>query len=402
MHTLGERIEIIERDRKLYESFEADAVNSHECIRAYHEWYSQAAVLFDEMIPEDEVEYVKFRAVDNEGNGFILNHNYHAILSSYSILVHRLKAGRYNVTTNRMSLETGDMDKIYQIFISSTFEDLIMERQEVMAAVVSTGNVPVGMEYFPAGNTAPFDYIKKQIDCADYYILILAGKYGSINEKTGVGYTEMEFDYAISKGVPVAVLLHKDITKLPGNKLEIDNPVKKKLLDSFRARVSKGRMIAFWEDEKDLRNQVKDAIANMIIESPRIGWIRADKAITISQEKKSDELLEINIPLRYSDFDIFGVPSEELDHLPQSITVAELLKIVVPALRTPKVESAIDEALKAKYEYLKGESIESVKQLLLKYKFVETNNLILENEGAYTVWSITQKALDLWVSISDI
>lgn len=293
-------------------------------------------------------------------------------------------------------------DKIYQVFVSSTYEDLKMERQEVMAAVVSTGNVPIGMEYFPAGDAAPFDYIKKQIDGADYYILIVAGKYGSIDEATGISYTEMEFDYAISKGVPVAVLLHKDITKLSGSKLEMDDPNKKQLLDAFRTKVRTGRMATFWEDEKDLRLQVKDAINGMIVDTPRTGWIRADRAITISQETIDDDLLEKTIPLHYSEFGIFGMSSVDLALLPQSITIAELLKIVVPALRIPKVESAIDEVLKRKYEYLKDESIEGAKLTLLKYKLVETNNLVIQNEGVYTAWSVTHKALELWASIEDV
>ncbi len=39
-------------------------------------------------------------------------------------------------------------DKIYQFFVSSTFKDLERERQEVLAAVVESGNMPVGMEFF--------------------------------------------------------------------------------------------------------------------------------------------------------------------------------------------------------------------------------------------------------------
>lgn len=294
------------------------------------------------------------------------------------------------------------MDKIYQIFVSSTYEDLKLERQEVMAAVVSTGNVPIGMEYFPAGNAAPFDYIKKQIDGADYYILIVAGKYGSINEETGISYTEMEFNYAVEKKVPIAVLQYKDLKKLPGEKLEIEDVNKRELLDAFRKRSKEGRMATFWEDAKDLRMQVKDAINNMIVESPRTGWIRADKAITISQEEIDDDLLEKSIPLRFSEFGIFGLSSVDIALLPESITIAELLKIVVPVLRIPKVESAIDDALKGKYECLKDESIEMAKLILLKYKLVETNTLVMQNEGVYTSWSVTPKALELWSSIIDL
>lgn len=292
-------------------------------------------------------------------------------------------------------------DKIYQVFVSSTYEDLKEERQEVMAAVVSTGNVPIGMEYFPAGDAAPFDYIKKQIDEADYYILVVAGKYGSINKDTGISYTEMEFDYAIEKKVPVAVLLYKELNKLTADKIELDND-RRSLLEAFRNKVRDGRMANFWEDKKDLRLEVKDAIKSMIVESPRTGWIRADRAITISQESIDDDLLKKTIPMHYSEYALFGLTSVDIALLPQSITVAELLKIVVPALRTPKVEAAVDEALKGKYEFLKDESIEAAKLMLLKYKLVETNNLVIQNDGAYTVWSVSPKALNLWASIEDV
>lgn len=179
------------------------------------------------------------------------------------------------------------MDKIYQIFVSSTFEDLKLERQEAMAAVVSTGNVPVGMEYFPAGDASPFDYIKKQIDSVDYYILIIAGKYGSINKETGLSYTEMEFNYAVEMGLPIAVLQYRDITKLTGDKLEIDDPKKRELLDKFREKSKEGRVADFWESPVELRMKVKDAIDNLIKNSPRIGWVRADVVLNLHQNAEA-------------------------------------------------------------------------------------------------------------------
>lgn len=179
------------------------------------------------------------------------------------------------------------MDKIYQIFVSSTFEDLRLERQEAMAAVVSTGNVPVGMEYFPAGDASPFDYIKQQIDSVDYYILIVAGKYGSINKETGISYTEMEFNYAVEKGVPIAVLQYRDTTKLTGDKLEIDDPKKRKLLEEFREKSKEGRVADFWESPAELRMKIKDAIGNLIKNSPRIGWVRADVVLNLHQNAET-------------------------------------------------------------------------------------------------------------------
>lgn len=44
------------------------------------------------------------------------------------------------------------MDKRYQVFVSSTFEDLQEERREVMQALLSLNCIPTGMELFPAAD----------------------------------------------------------------------------------------------------------------------------------------------------------------------------------------------------------------------------------------------------------
>lgn len=53
------------------------------------------------------------------------------------------------------------MNKIYQVFISSTYQDLIEERQKVIEALLGKNCFPVGMEYFSATNDAQFTVIKK-------------------------------------------------------------------------------------------------------------------------------------------------------------------------------------------------------------------------------------------------
>ena len=42
--------------------------------------------------------------------------------------------------------------KKLQVFISSTYTDLLEERQSSVEAVLRPGNIPAGMELFSAGN----------------------------------------------------------------------------------------------------------------------------------------------------------------------------------------------------------------------------------------------------------
>ncbi|MCX6381232.1 MAG: DUF4062 domain-containing protein, partial [Armatimonadetes bacterium] len=59
------------------------------------------------------------------------------------------------------------MDKRYQVFVSSTYQDLQEERQEVMHALLELDCIPSGMELFPAADEAQWSLIKKVIDDCD-------------------------------------------------------------------------------------------------------------------------------------------------------------------------------------------------------------------------------------------
>lgn len=44
------------------------------------------------------------------------------------------------------------MEKRFQVFVSSTYEDLQEERKEVMQALLELDCIPAGMELFPASS----------------------------------------------------------------------------------------------------------------------------------------------------------------------------------------------------------------------------------------------------------
>ena len=49
----------------------------------------------------------------------------------------------------------------YQVFVSSTYEDLIDERKEVTQAILEANCIPAGMELFPASNKSQWEFIKR-------------------------------------------------------------------------------------------------------------------------------------------------------------------------------------------------------------------------------------------------
>lgn len=166
-------------------------------------------------------------------------------------------------------------DRRYQVFVSSTYEDLRQERQEIMQALLELDCIPAGMELFPATDDDQWTLIKRVIDECDYYIVVIGGRYGSIGPK-GISYTEQEYRYAVETGKPVIAFLHKAPSAIAVGKSESVPESVEKLKD-FRALVQK-KVCKYWETPADLGSAVSRSIVRLMNTHPMPGWIRADKA----------------------------------------------------------------------------------------------------------------------------
>jgi Transketolase len=190
------------------------------------------------------------------------------------------------------------MEKRYQVFVSSTYEDLQEERKEVMQALLELDCIPAGMELFPASNEDQWTLIKRVIDDCDYYIVIIGGRYGSTN-KDGTSYTEMEYRYALSKEKPIIAFLHKNPGEIKSKYVETTEDGKIKLQE-FR-ELAKNKMIKYWTNPSDLGGVVSRSMINLKKQFPAIGWIKADSEPDsellkeILNLKKENELLKTKL-----------------------------------------------------------------------------------------------------------
>jgi hypothetical protein len=50
------------------------------------------------------------------------------------------------------------VQKKYQVFVSSTFRDLVDERQDTIKSILDLGHIPAGMEGFPAMDVEQLNY----------------------------------------------------------------------------------------------------------------------------------------------------------------------------------------------------------------------------------------------------
>lgn len=173
--------------------------------------------------------------------------------------------------------------KKYQVFVSSTYEDLRPERQEIMHALLELDCIPSGMELFPAADEDQWTLIQGVIDDCDYYIVVIGGRYGSVGPD-GISYTQMEYNYAVTQDKPVIAFLHKDPTSLPAKNTEQSERGRKKLI-AFRELAQK-KMCKYWGTPQDLGSVVSRSLIMLQRRHPGVGWVRADQVTSADAAKE--------------------------------------------------------------------------------------------------------------------
>lgn len=218
------------------------------------------------------------------------------------------------------------MDNKYQIFISSTFEDLEKHRGQVIKSVLEMGHIPVGMEMFSAADEEQWKLIARQIDQSDYYVVIVAHRYGSMHE--GLGYTEKEFDYAVSRGIPVyGFVVARDVQPLAK---DIDSePERVAALEKFKAKV-KQRPVTFWSTAEELGGKVPIALMKAFQVSPRPGWTRVTSQAGPEVVQELSRLSNENAQLRKQlENAVLASHSEEKAQISSVMTTLKGVKVKV-------------------------------------------------------------------------
>jgi hypothetical protein len=229
-----------------------------------------------------------------------------------------------------------------QVFVSSTFIDLKEERQSAVEAILNAGHIPAGMELFKAGDESQWNIIKDWIEESDVYMLIVGGRYGSIEPKSGKSYTQLEYEYAIELEKPFfAIVLKDDWTdkkaKKKGVKIEDIKEVHNlSKLQEFKATVLK-KIVKFAEDLKDIKLAVGESLNEMSRRDNLKGWVKADDTdySSISEElarlsRENSELKSQLIELNKED-KINGMEISEMIEYLKNIKVENSIRLIYPS-----------------------------------------------------------------------
>jgi hypothetical protein len=153
------------------------------------------------------------------------------------------------------------MTRKLQVFVSSTYTDLLQERQAAVEGILQANHIPAGMELFAAGDQSQLEVIKRWISESDVLILLLGGRYGSIEPESGLSYVEVEYNYAQLLGIPAVgvVLRPQAIRRKIQFNSEFGEQAHEYQLAQFRSHVLT-KLCTEVDDVKDVKNAVLRAL----------------------------------------------------------------------------------------------------------------------------------------------
>lgn len=223
------------------------------------------------------------------------------------------------------------MQKKLQVFVSSTYLDLTDERQKAVEGILRANHIPAGMELFAPSNKTQWEIIQEWIKNSDVLLLILGGRYGSVDPITKKSYTHLEYECAFANGIPVFSIILNDqylANKKSSNirtevyEHEVQNPSIEQYKDFKKMVMS--FYIRHVEHIADIPSEVFLALKEFIEKDDSEyhfrGWIRGD-------EKPNPEKYSIkyNLEVFLDEKERNGLSKQTLDGYKSDLTKLEKL-----------------------------------------------------------------------------
>ena len=109
-----EEQQIRKLEREYVAEMEIDP-NSRAAINAYLIWFSETLLYLSDFYSIANSDFLRFKSIDNSGNGYCLKTNYHSILAIYNLLMKNV--------SKQLSTDTKNEKKTPMIFVSHSAKD---------------------------------------------------------------------------------------------------------------------------------------------------------------------------------------------------------------------------------------------------------------------------------------
>jgi hypothetical protein len=156
-----------------------------------------------------------------------------------------------------MPKKTKALDKTV-VFLSSTFRDLAPDRAILKLALESSGYQVLGMELFTASPDPPLATCLAELDRSHIYVGIIGECFGSCPLGYKKSYTQLEYEHAIKRKMPIFCFLTANDAELTPAQFEQDGN-KRERLKAFRKRIER-HTVAFFKNANHAAWQILAAL----------------------------------------------------------------------------------------------------------------------------------------------
>lgn len=141
-----------------------------------------------------------------------------------------------------------------KVFIGSTQKDLEAHRAAAIEACQRLQVVPIAMEEFGPDGRAPLEVCLAKVEQADFYRGLFAHRYVWIPEGQDRSITELEYEHAIARGLPVHLYVVDD--ECPWPPKWIDDGARKAKLADFKTRIGRRHTLRKFTDADSLKEDL--------------------------------------------------------------------------------------------------------------------------------------------------
>ena len=145
---------------------------------------------------------------------------------------------------------------IFRIFISSTWIDLLPEREMLLHTLQRMDDIRfVGMEFFGSRPEDTREASLQQVDSCHIYVGIFAARYGS-------GITEAEYLRANERGLPCYIFIKRE----DATQLQNEQDTDQKKLKSLKQSLRRSHTVVEFSTPAELALRVSAALHNWIVD----------------------------------------------------------------------------------------------------------------------------------------
>lgn len=265
------------------------------------------------------------------------------------------------------------------VFISSTFEDLIPHRKAIWELLENYEVNVKGMEAFGARKESPLETCLNEVNQSDIYIGIIGYRFGSIENNSGKSFTQLEYERAVKEDKEILIYLINEIE----TKVEIKNVdfgEKRNKLQNFKSILKDKHTIDTFTHPENLTLKLKQRL-DELLDKNKIDTSETD------DYKESKRIIErfLLLPRIYSDIDVkleieftgkaFPLSKDLCSSFSFSYgkTIGVPIKICNPQIDSPNLETLIIEErhIDFFFENKENEKVEIMARLLFTEKRIE-------------------------------